>query len=143
MKNIVKTIILIACLLFYFIDSRAQNTGPNELHCTEEAITFKTDVRSGWHFSSPGTANPHFTNPNTTGSFAAVKQSDYLLPSSLWPLLIKNTQDPGRHFQLKSSPIPFKYAFPIQDYKFSYNFYPIIYHPVFDRAKSLLSSPAF
>jgi len=48
-----KKIILIAIISLFAVGVNAQSAGPNELHCTEEAFTFRTDIRQGWHFSAP------------------------------------------------------------------------------------------
>ncbi|WP_259069322.1 hypothetical protein HDF24_13910 [Mucilaginibacter sp. X4EP1] len=59
-----KKIILIATILLFAIDVNAQSAGPNELHCTEEAFTFRTDIK-GWHFSAP-TMGPAGLPKNTS-----------------------------------------------------------------------------
>ena len=48
-----KELMLIAVISLFAAGVNAQNPGPNELHCTEEAFTFRADIRQGWHFSAP------------------------------------------------------------------------------------------
>jgi hypothetical protein len=48
-----KNLMLIAIISLFAAGVNAQSAGPNELHCTEEAFTFRTDIRQGWHFSAP------------------------------------------------------------------------------------------
>ncbi len=48
-----KELILIAVISLFAASVNAQNPGPNELHCTEEAFTFRANIRQGWHFSAP------------------------------------------------------------------------------------------
>jgi hypothetical protein len=48
-----KTLLSIAAGLFFFISAHAQIQTPvKTLNCTEEAITFKASIRSGWRINS-------------------------------------------------------------------------------------------
>lgn len=59
-----KIILITAATLLFSVDVNAQSAGPNELHCTEEAFTFRTDIK-GWHFSAP-TMGPAGLPKNTS-----------------------------------------------------------------------------
>ncbi len=48
-----KALILIAAAVLFTNMVKAQSAGPAELHCTEEAFTFRANIKSGWHFSAP------------------------------------------------------------------------------------------
>ena len=51
----------------------------NELHCTEEAFTFKANIRSGWHLSSVHMGD--MTPENTSFDTKSITQ-DSALPSN-------------------------------------------------------------
>lgn len=79
MKNIV--LLLFLALSAYSAD--AQNSGPNELHCTEQAITFKANIRSGWHFSAVSVGDHQFSGRMSANSFNQGLMPDQLMPGPL------------------------------------------------------------
>lgn len=65
-----KKLLLIAASSFCTLGAFAQTitgyTAPNELNCTEQALTLKANIRSGWHLASPhvGQARAFKTQPD-------------------------------------------------------------------------------
>ena len=101
-----KKILLIAALIAFTCDSDAQSAGPNELHCTEEAFTFKANISSGWHFSASSIGNQPFsgTTPASTG-YRSSK------PDPTWPepLLLAHRNGPvntSMAFRAYTTPTP-------------------------------------
>jgi hypothetical protein len=81
-----KKLILLSIILLFAVDVNAQSAGPNELHCTEEAFTFRTGIRQGWHFSAPVMGPPELPkNTSTYGRGWNFKSTDALSESGLSP----------------------------------------------------------
>ncbi|GAA4323793.1 hypothetical protein GCM10023149_24980 [Mucilaginibacter gynuensis] len=82
MKNILFSVLI----LLFAVITKAQNAGPNELHCTEEAITIRTNSRSGWHFSPIAIGRQQFMPATHANQVNIDRDLGNLLPNPLWLL---------------------------------------------------------
>ncbi|MBB6112143.1 hypothetical protein [Mucilaginibacter lappiensis] len=127
-----KKLLLMGLTSFLSIGAYAQSPygSARELKCTEEAVTFSTNIRSGWHLYSPhmGYADMLKSRPNFTPSNLYTTKND--IPESSLPANFEkafnsgagNVSKPNRLLQkmmqapLQPDETPIKRTYIIYDY---------------------------
>ncbi|MCR8557291.1 hypothetical protein KXD93_06545 [Mucilaginibacter sp. BJC16-A38] len=108
-----KNIMLFLFLAFAAYSANAQSSGPNELHCTEQAITFKADIRSGWHFSTVSIGARQFSGRMPANSLNQGLMPDQLIPGPLLTFNAKPMADTSSIFRISRSAFHPNYFTPI------------------------------
>lgn len=92
-----KKLLLIAVASFLSIGAYAQTSygSARELKCTEEAVSFSTNIRSGWHLYSPHIGYTDMLKPTPNFASSNLYTTKNNIPELPLPANFEKTFNPG------------------------------------------------
>jgi len=92
-----KKLLLIAVASFLSIGAYAQTSygSARELKCTEEAVSFSTNIRSGWHFYSPHIGYADMLKPTPNFASSNLYTTKNNIPELPLPANFEKAFNPG------------------------------------------------